>query len=313
MSLQQPSGVVTPEAVLLEFETAGVGSRTAAELLDALLQVTVLAAILIAGSFLVSVVGGASGTVGAIAFLVLSFLVILGYPIAMESLWNGRTLGKAALGLRVVTIEGGPIRFRHAAIRGIFGLFELWVTLGSVAVLAVILTRRDQRLGDLSAGTLVLRERTPRSNEAVATSFPVPYGYEAYVAALDVSPLGHGQYGVIRSFLMRVLTLTPAARSALAVRLANAAALELGHTPPPGIPPELFLVCVAAAYQQRHGGPAVAGGGWSAPSPGWSPPPPPPPAYLSPAYPPPAYPPTSSPPGGAPPSSFRGRTPTRER
>ena len=259
--------------MLLEFETAGVSSRTLAELIDALLQVLVLFAVLVAGSFLATQVGGGGGTLAVILFLVLSFLIIVGYPVAMESLWNGRTLGKAALGLRVVTVEGGPIRFRHAAIRGIIGLFELWITFGSVAVLSVIFTEKNQRLGDLSAGTLVLRERTSAANAAAPMSFPAPYGYESYVASIDVSALTNAQYGVIRSFLIRVLQLTPGARAALAVKLANSTSLQLRHTPPPGIPPELFLVCVAAGYQLRHGGPAAPPPVWAPPAgPAWGPP-----------------------------------------
>ena len=112
--------------------------------------------------------------------LVLTFLILVGYPIAMETLWNGRTLGKAAMGLRVVTQEGGPIRFRHAAIRGIFGLIEIWIFLGSIAVVAIIFSKRNQRVGDMVAGTIVLRERSVAS-PGVAVSFPPPPGYEAYV------------------------------------------------------------------------------------------------------------------------------------
>lgn len=290
--MQLPSGIVTPEAVLLEFETAGVGSRTLAELLDVALQLVVLLAITIASTFLARVVGGGGGTVAAILLIVLAFLVILGYPIAMESLWNGRTLGKAALGLRVVTIEGGPVRFRHAAIRGILGLFELWITFGSVAVLSVIFTRQNQRLGDLSAGTLVLRERAASATAATAMSFPAPFGYESYVKSIDTSSLTHDQYRVIRTFLMRVLDLTGNARSALAMKLANHTALELRHSPPPGVAPELFLVCVAAAYQVRHGAVVPTYGppqGYPMPPPpgyGQAPPgypPPPPPGYGQPA------------------------------
>jgi uncharacterized RDD family membrane protein YckC len=323
VSSQQPSGIVTPEAVLLEFETAGVGSRTAAELIDVAVQLTLLLLMSLAVSFLAGVVGGGSGVVAAILFLVLTFLVILGYPVAFESLWNGRTLGKAALGLRVVTVEGGPVRFRHAAIRGILGLFSLWITFGSVAVLSVILTARNQRLGDLAAGTLVLRERTASATAAMAMSFPAPRGYEAYVTSIDVSALTSDQYGVIRSFLIRVLDLTLAARSALAVSLANRTAEQLHHTPPPGVAPEIFLACVAAAYQIRHGGPAPA---TFAPPPSFyprpssSPPPPPPPAHAypqtPPAYPqtPPAYPqtPPAYPPPG-PPAAPPGWGPTSGR
>jgi uncharacterized RDD family membrane protein YckC len=244
------SGIVTPEAVLLEFETAGVGSRTLAELLDVTIQGLTLFVLALTASALGSAFGG---TLAAIAVLLLVFLTIVGYPVAFESLWRGRTPGKAALGLRVVTVEGGPIRFRHAAIRGILGVFELWITLGTVAVMSVILTARNQRLGDLTAGTMVLRERTASATTARPISFPPPYGYEAYVAALDVSALTVEQYGLIRSFLLRVTDLTLAARSSLAIKLGNHTSAQIRHTPPATINPEIFLACVAAAYQIRHG------------------------------------------------------------
>jgi uncharacterized RDD family membrane protein YckC len=250
-------GIVTPEAVLLEFDTAGVGSRTIAELLDLLIQVTVLVALSLVLSL--AVTGGLElgQTLAVILTAILTFLVILGYPIAMETLWNGRTLGKSAMGLRVVTQEGGPIRFRHAAIRGIFGLVEIWAFLGSIAIVAIIFSKRNQRVGDVVAGTIVLRERSA-AGPGVAVSFPPPPGYEAYVTSLDVSPLSAEQYSVIRSFLMRVFRLAPAARISLAVHLANPTAVAMHHTPPPAVSPELFLVCVAAAYQQHHGGPGAA-------------------------------------------------------
>ena len=81
-----------------------------------------------------------------------------------------------------------------------------------------------------------------------------PYGYEGYVASLDVSALTATQYGLIRSFLLRVMELTWPARSTLAANLGNQTAAQVRHTPPVGINPEVFLVCVASAYQRRHGG-----------------------------------------------------------
>jgi uncharacterized RDD family membrane protein YckC len=256
MTTAQPSGIVTPEAVLLEFDTAGVGSRTIAEILDLLVQLTALVALSFVLSF--AVTGGLDlgQTLAVVVTLVLTFLILVGYPIAMETLWNGRTLGKAAMGLRVVTQEGGPIRFRHAAIRGIFGLIEIWVFLGSIALVAIIFSKRNQRVGDIVAGTIVLRERSAAS-PGVAVSFPPPPGYEAYVGSLDVTPISAEQYSVIRGFLMRVFELSPPARMTLAIRLANPTAVLMHHTPPPAVSPELFLVCVAAAYQQRHGGPSA--------------------------------------------------------
>jgi len=307
-SIREPTGIITPEAVVLEFDTAGAGSRLVAESIDILIQLTALVLLFIAVALAAASLQGASW-VALVLLFVMMFLILVGYPVAMETLWNGRTLGKAALGLRVVTEEGGPIRFRHAALRGIIGLFEIWAFQGLPALLAIILSKKNQRLGDMAAGTLVLRERAA-GGVAVALSFPPPPGCESYVASLDVSSLSTEQYGVIRSFLRRVLDLTPAARGAVAVRLANPVAIQLNHTPPHMISPELFLACVASAYQLRHGGPgAVSGQGAAAipggpppgthagaampmhpyGSPGYGQPPGPPPGYGQPAYGQPAY------------------------
>lgn len=276
MATPQTSGIVTPEAVLLEFDTAGVGSRTIAEILDLLIQITALVVLSLVLSL--AATGGLElgQTLAVVLVAILTFLILIGYPVAMETLWNGRTLGKAAMGLRVVTQEGGPIRFRHASIRGIFGLVEIWIFLGSLAVLSIVFSKRNQRVGDIVAGTIVLRERSAAS-PGVAVSFPPPPGYEAYVASLDVSPLSADQYSVIRGFLMRVFSLAPAARMTLAVRLANPTAVLMHHTPPSTVSPEMFLVCVASAYQQRHGGPAATLGpvGVAPLSPSGPPPPPP--------------------------------------
>jgi uncharacterized RDD family membrane protein YckC len=271
--------IVTPEAVVLDFETAGVGSRSIAKLIDVIVQLITLFGILM----VVGIGAGASdagGTVIAVVMFISSFLVLFGYPVAIETLWNGRTLGKAAMGVRAVTREGAPIRFRHAAIRGVIGIVEVYI-FGFIAVITAALSRHDQRVGDLAAGTIVIRERSAASH-AVSLAFYVPPGYESYADSLDVAAVDARQYQVIRSFLTRVLQLSPDARAAMAFRLANPVAVELDHEPPPGIGPELFLVCVAAAYQKRHGGgapPATEWApawspqqpGWSAPT-GWGPP-----------------------------------------
>lgn len=250
------SGIVTPEAVVLEFETAGMASRMLAALVDSAIQLLVLLGILLA-AFGLAEAGIEAGGLGNAFLYVVLFLLLFAYPAGFETLWRGRTPGKAALGLRVVTVEGGPIRFRHAAIRAILGLVDKYVFSAVPGVLAVLLTRRNQRLGDLVAGTIVLRERSgARTPQAVA--FAAPRGLEAYVAALDVSALDRADYVTIRSFLLRAPTLAPAARDALARQVATPVLARLHTTPPPGLPPEVFLVCVAAAHQQRHAPPAAA-------------------------------------------------------
>lgn len=266
------SPIVTPEAVVLDFETAGVGSRCVAKLVDVLVQLT---ALIVVGMLLAFAVGasGAGGDLATILIAVTTFLILIGYPVISETLWNGKTVGKSVMGVRTVTREGAPIRFRHASIRGIIGIIEIYA-FGFIAVITAALSRSNQRVGDLAGGTIVIRERTA-VDRAVALTFYVPPGYESYAATLDVSGLDVQQYQLIRSFLTRVLQLSPEARLALALRLANPVAVALDHDPPAGIGPELFLVCVASAYQQRHGGGTPTSWGapaWPAAQPTWGPP-----------------------------------------
>ncbi len=225
--LEQPR-MVTPEAVALEFTTANVGSRILAFVIDAAI-VTVV-------SFL-GILPLALTDATLPDWLVASILVILipgwyfGYFTVSETLWRGRTVGKAALGLRVVTKEGGPVRFRHAAIRTLLGLVDFGIGSGFFAILLILLTRDNQRLGDLLAGTLVLRERSGLPAPA-PVSFDVPAGLEPFAATLDVSGLTIEQYQAVRTFLLRTPSLAPQPRA--------------------GVPPELYLRCVAAAYQRRQ-------------------------------------------------------------
>ncbi|CAN5131846.1 RDD family protein [soil metagenome] len=246
-----PSGVVTPEAVRLQFDTAGVGSRSVAFALDVLVQGLTLVALLVAGGLVAEGAGvGLPPWVAATLVALLSFAVVWGYSVALETLWRGRTLGKAAMGLRVVTREGGPVRFRHAAVRAALGLVDFVVSSGAVAVLCVLFTRDNQRLGDLVAGTLVLRERTGMGQPA-PVGFEVPAGAEAYAATLDVSALTTGDYAAVRAFLLRAPGLRGQVRERLAADLATALAGRLRHTPPEGVDPHVFLACLAARYQRR--------------------------------------------------------------
>jgi uncharacterized RDD family membrane protein YckC len=247
--VEQPR-MVTPEAVALEFTTANVGSRILAFLID-----MVIVGVVSFGGILVLVLTDATLP----EWLVASILIILvpgwylGYFAVSETLWRGRTVGKAALGLRVVTKEGGQVRFRHAAIRALLGLVDFAIGSGFFAVVFILLTRDNQRLGDLLAGTIVLRERSGLPAPA-PVSFGVPPGLEPYAATLDVSALRIDEYQAVRTFLLRAPSLPPAPRASLAAQLASPLAGRLRPPPPPGLPPEAFLHCVAAVYQRRQRG-----------------------------------------------------------
>lgn len=261
-------GVVTPEAVPLQFSEAGVGSRGIAFLIDLAILVAVLLAL---NAFLGYLIDDAAGPlpewVVISITLVVNFVVFFGYWIGFETLMHGRTPGKAAIGLRVVTVEGSPVRFRHAAARAALGQIDFTLTGGVAAVLSALLSKRQQRLGDMVAGTVVLRERSAAPAPS-ATQFRVPDGAEAYAATIDVSGLSPQEYETIREYLMRSWDLSAEARVEIARRLAVGIATKLRHTPPRNVNPPLFLQCVAARYQERASGgapPPAAQQSWAQP------------------------------------------------
>jgi uncharacterized RDD family membrane protein YckC len=243
--------IVTPEAVRLDFEPAGVATRIMALVLDLFIQINAM-------SLVISLLSGSTASDGelsataVIVTVVFTFVVLFGYPVLCETFWHGQTIGKMALGLRVRTREGSPERFRHAVIRAALGLVEIYATFGIPAMLSILFSRQHQRLGDLAAGTLVVRERTAAAKTGVAYDFFPPYGWDAYTDALDVGAMTNGQYGLVRNFLLRADEMSPGPRRHLATRLAEPLTGVLHHTPPGNVSPEQFLLCAAAAYQRQR-------------------------------------------------------------
>jgi len=266
--------IVTPEAVVLDFERAGVASRAIAILIDAIaLGLIILGLVLL----VVTLAGDDAGTANTVIAVVGSLLTVFVWFCGFETFGRGRTPGKAAMGLRVVGADGTTERFQQSFLRAVVGLVDFFlVPIGFIAVTAVLLSARDQRLGDMAAGTIVVRERTAGAAPQAAWFRP-PYGWDQYTSSLDVTALDADTYGLIRSYLLRVPELKPGARDHLAVRIANPVALRIGHTPPPNVHPHAFLECVAArwqrlhvpnAYAAQHEGPAYgAAGAYGAPPP----------------------------------------------
>lgn len=250
VSVTVSTGIITPEAVVLEFRIAGLATRALAKVVDLAIQMMVLVMIVAGVAMGLGSIGSETPVVISLALSV--FVIVVLAPALCETFWNGRTPGKALFGLRVVTVDGGPISFRHALVRGLLQLVEL--PLG-IALLIALGNPRSQRLGDLAAGTFVISERSA-SSLTVPTLFQAPPGLEYYCAQLDVSRVDSEQFLLVRNFLLRVSEMEAAARYGLAVRLATSISQISTPTPPAGVPPELYLVCVCSAYQTRHGGPA---------------------------------------------------------
>jgi uncharacterized RDD family membrane protein YckC len=252
---RRPTGIVTPEAVVLEFETAGISSRALAKLIDLLILGLLLGIVLV----IVGLFGAASGTTdgsafGVIVSVISGFLALFGYWCGLETWMRGRTVGKAALGLRVVTVEGGPIRFRHAFLRAVGGIVDFIIPPGgSAAIASALLTPRTQRLGDLAAGTMVLRDRRAVGVAAAVTYTLPPGEFADYHLRLDTSAMREADYLVLRRFLLRSKELTPAAHAHLVNELDTHLQTRLRIRRPTHLHPEWFLQCVGAAYQLRTG------------------------------------------------------------
>lgn len=158
--------VLTPEYVEFDFVLAGLYSRFLAWLLDRLLIIGVAMGVTLA----LSTAGGAVGLNGFSAALaaVLYFAVDWGYGIVLETAWSGQTLGKRALGLRVIQESGVRIGFYHAALRNLARAFDGFPALYLVGGVVALFSKSHQRLGDLLAGTVVVRERRLKIPSSVA-------------------------------------------------------------------------------------------------------------------------------------------------
>ncbi|MFD5450135.1 RDD family protein [Streptomyces sp. NPDC127100] len=249
------SELVTGEAVALELRPAKLPSRALAVLLDLAVAVAAYVVGTVALVASTSSLDAAAQTALSLAVFV---LVLVGAPIAVETLSHGRSLGKLACGLRVVRDDGGPIRFRHALVRGLIGVVEILLTLGVVACIASLVSARGRRLGDVFAGTLVVRERVP---VAPAGFLPPPPPWLAgRFSELDLSAVPDGLWLAVRQYLARMGQLDPQVARTMAERLASDVATRTGAPAPHGVPPAAYLAAVLQERQAREARRAFGGG-----------------------------------------------------
>ncbi|MFF8032280.1 RDD family protein [Streptomyces sp. NPDC016626] len=255
------SELVTGEAVALELRPARLPSRALAVLLDLAVAIAVYVAVTIALVAATASLDPAARTAMSIALFV---LLLVGGPVMVETLSHGRSLGKTACGLRVVRDDGGPIRFRHALVRGLIGVIEILMTLGVVACVASLVSARGRRLGDVFAGTLVVRERVPAGRADFVP--PPPPWLAGRFTGLDLSAVPDGLWLAVRQYLTRMRQLDPRVGLSMAERLAADLAERTGTPVPPGVPAAAYLAAVVQERQAREarrafGQGAAAGGG----------------------------------------------------
>ncbi|MFE1773645.1 RDD family protein [Streptomyces sp. NPDC059008] len=242
------SELVTGEAVVLGLRPARLPSRGLAVAVDVAMAWSIYIAV---SMLLVSATSSMDSAAMAAVSVATFVLVQVGIPIAVETLSHGRSLGKVMCGLRVVRADGGPIRFRHALVRGALGAIEIVLTLGVVAAIASLVSARGRRMGDVFAGTLVIRERMPAAQVGSALPPPPPW-LAAELGALDLSRVPDGWWLTVRQYLTRMGQLDPQVGAAMAGRLAEDLRGFTGVPGPAGMHPAVYLGAVIAERQARE-------------------------------------------------------------
>ncbi|KQC29470.1 RDD family protein [Flagellimonas eckloniae] len=143
----------TTQNVNLDYKIVSIGERIVAFLIDGL--------ILYMYAFLVNIISDALGYIyedtwtqrGLAAFI---FLPAMFYSLLMHSIFNGRTVGKMLLKMRVVRLDGTPVHWSNYLVRWMLRLVDIWIFLGSIGILSILFSERRQRVGDAAAGTVVI-------------------------------------------------------------------------------------------------------------------------------------------------------------
>jgi uncharacterized RDD family membrane protein YckC len=241
--------IATPEGVELALDLAGLGSRFTAGIIDLAIKTVLVIGVLLLATQL-------SGLVATIALAVLPLLVYIGDDVLFETLGSGRTPGKRATGLRVLRADGGAEDGVASLIRNVLRLIDGLPLSYVPGIVSILVTKRNQRLGDLAAGTIVVRERRggrratepgaePRFLPPLAEREPAAAGPTGY----DLGGLTDADAGAVRAFLDRRDRLDAVARRDVAARLADALRPKVAG-PFDGLDAERFLEALDAARRE---------------------------------------------------------------
>jgi uncharacterized RDD family membrane protein YckC len=237
--------MVTGDAVLLDVRPASFASRAVSGTIDLVTEVLALVALSVVT---LQLANGLDDAAAAALSLVLLVGVAVGVPVTVETLTRGRTLGKLIMGMRAVRDDGGPVRLRHSLVRGLVGFVEIWLLLGVPALICSLLSPTSKRLGDLAAGTYVVRERPSRQASVMAHMPPQLAGWARHA---DIGRLPDGLALAVRQFLSRSAGMHPVPRTQMGQSLAAAVAEHVSPAPPAGTHPERFLAAVLAERRAR--------------------------------------------------------------
>jgi uncharacterized RDD family membrane protein YckC len=234
--------IATPEGVEVELTLAGIGSRVIAGTIDLIIEILLLVALAVLLHFL--------GSIGTAVYASLYFAVIFFYDVLFEVLGGGKTPGKRWTGLRVVRAGGRPITFVRSALRNILRLIDILPIAYAIGMTSIFVTGRNQRIGDLAAGSYVLRDRHGDRARGEAPA-PLPSYDIGPAADWDVSAVSSADVATVRAFLERRDSLQSHSRSTLAAELATRLRPRVGgaveHSD------ERFLEMLVAAKARRGG------------------------------------------------------------
>ncbi|WP_250445438.1 RDD family protein [Actinotalea sp. C106] len=238
--------IVIGEGVVLDARPASFATRMVGAVLDVAILLVVGFLLVLVSSPVVAQMDQAA-TAALVITLVVTVLVVV--PATVETLTRGRSVGKLVMGIRIVRDDGGPVRFRHAVVRALTGVGELWLTVGSVALITSLVHPQGKRLGDLLAGTYAVRIR---GGQEALPPVMMPPELAAWARSADIRRLPDGLALSARQLLGRATTLHLASRVRLGNDLAGEIERYVAPGPPPGTHPERFISAVLAERRDRE-------------------------------------------------------------
>jgi uncharacterized RDD family membrane protein YckC len=250
----------TPENVAFGYTVAGIGSRFLAALVDTfliiILQGIVNLALLLVALNLLNVEGNGFLWLGAF-FGLIAFAFLWGYYIFFEMLWNGQSPGKRWVGLRVIRADGTPITLTESIIRNLVRLVDFLPAYYGVGVVTMFINSQSRRLGDLAAGTLVVRDRAPVTLESLAAQSVAPASSQpapAIYTDWPVERLAAANIEMAEDFLRRREQLTN--REALGLTIVQALLNQMNFNSPLALEgqAEKIIMQIVQAYRQRNSG-----------------------------------------------------------
>lgn len=240
--------VITGEAVALDLRPTSFVLAAAGLIIDWL--VYFVGGLIVLTFILIPVLSGPLGqddaSVAAIVTGSIVFILVV-IPLVVELLSHGKSLGRLAVGARIVRDDGGSIGFRHALIRSLTAVLELYFTFGALAAIVGLFNGKSKRLGDLLAGTYSQYERVPKE---VPPVYGVPVELLSWSATADVARIPDRLARRMAQFIRQAPRLTPVSRDVQSRQLANEAAAFV--SPVPAANAELFLAAVIAIRRDRE-------------------------------------------------------------